>query len=410
MITAEEARRLILENTPRLGVEKVSLESAGGRILAEDLTAREDLPSFDNSAMDGYAVRSVDLAGAAEKNPVELITRETVKAGDFPRTEVGPGEAFRILTGAPVPRGADCVVMQEFTRPGAAGKTCFLRTPKAGEHIRRAGEDVRKGAPLLAVGALVRPYEIGLLAAQGFTDVSVSRKPRVAVLASGDELVPHSAGLQPGKIRNSNGPAMAAALRRWKLEVFDAGIVPDNQGALEARIKELLGQYDILLLSGGVSVGEFDFCKHALEGAGVREIFWGVAIKPGKPLWFGIHRPAGGGTPRPVFGLPGNPVSVLVCVEEFVRGALEAMEGVEPGHSGFHHAGTAANDYPKDDERQRYVFCKVGRNGGEYSVTIIRPQGAAMVGMSCQANALAMRPVGAGPIRKGDPIKFRWLK
>ena len=378
--------------------------------MAEDLPAREDLPSFDNSAMDGYAVRSGDLAGASDKTPAELTRCETVKAGDFPRTEVGVGEAFRILTGAPIPRGADAVIMQEFTRPGAGGKIAFLRTPKVGDHIRRAGEDVRKGDQMLVKGALIRPYEIGLLAAQGFTEVVVARKPRVAVLASGDELVPHSSDIQAGKIRNSNGPAMAAALRRWKLEVVDAGIVPDNQEALEAKIKELLSQHDILLLSGGVSVGEFDFCKRALDGAGVKEIFWGVAIKPGKPLWFGVYRPAGGGTPRPVFGLPGNPVSVLVCVEEFVRGALEAMEGGEPGHSGFNHSGVAANDYPKDDERQRYVFCRVERAGEGYSVAVIRPQGAAMVGMACRANALAMRPIGAGPIRKGDPINFRWLK
>jgi len=404
MIDAAEALRLILERARRLSPETVRVEDAAGRVLAGGIAATEDLPPFDNSAMDGYAARSADLAGATEAAPVELAERDVLRAGDFPSASVGPGEAVRIMTGAPVPPGADCVVMVERTRPAGAGRVAILRAPRAGDHIRRAGEDVRKGTPLLTDGAQLRPFEVALLAAQGRAEVAVTRRPRVGVLATGDELAAAGAPLAPGKIRNSNGPALVAALRRRGYEVRDGGIVRDDLDAIREKIRDLLGWADVLLVSGGVSVGDFDFCKAALEDAGVREVFWKVAIKPGKPLFFGLGRD------RLVFGLPGNPVSVLVCFDEFVRPALEGLEGKSAGHTGFHLAGTVVNDYPKETDRQRYLFCEVTREGGGFLVRIVRPQGSAMIGMACRANALAVHPAGGAPLRRGDVVDFRWLK
>ncbi|MEK7477218.1 MAG: gephyrin-like molybdotransferase Glp [Candidatus Coatesbacteria bacterium] len=404
MIDPAEALRLIMEHARRLPPETVWVEDAAGRVLAGEVTATEDLPPFDNSAMDGYAVRSADLASASEASPVELAERDIIRAGDFPSVSVGPGEAIRIMTGAPVPSGADSVVMVERTRPAAGGRVTILHAPRAGDHIRRAGEDVRRGASLLADGALLRPYEVALLAAQGRVEVAVTRRPRVAVLATGDELAAAGAPLAPGKIRNSNGPALVSALRRRGFEVRDGGIVRDDREAIRGKIRDHLGWADVLLVSGGVSVGDFDFCKAALEEAGVREVFWKVAIKPGKPLFFGVSGD------RLVFGLPGNPVSVLVCFDEFVRPALEGLESKSAGHTGFHLAGTVVNDYPKETDRRRYLFCEVTREDGEFLVRIVRPQGSGMIGMACRANALAVHPAGGRPLRKGDVVEFRWLK
>ena len=404
MITADEALALVMARVKRLPPETVGVEEAAGRVLAGDVTADEDLPPFDNSAMDGYAVRAADLAGASEASPVELAARETIRAGDFPKASVGAGEAARIMTGAPVPPGADSVVMVERTRPGGPGRVAFLHAPRLGDHIRRAGEDVKRGTKVLSDGASLRPYEVALLAGQGRTGVEVTRRPRIAVMATGDELAPAGGPLAPGMIRNSNGPALVSALRRRGLAVTDGGIVPDDREAIRRKIDELLSAADVLVVSGGVSVGDFDFCKAALEDAGVSEVFWKVAIKPGKPLFFGMKGD------KLVFGLPGNPVSVLVCLDEFVRPALEALEGKKGGHSGFHLTGTVVNDYPKETDRRRYLFCEVTREGASFLVRVIRPQGAAMVGMACKANALAVHPAGGPPLHKGDTVEFRWLK
>ncbi len=385
--------------------EDVPLDSAVGRVLAAGLKATTDLPPFNNSAMDGYAVRAADLSGASAEKPVELREKETVRAGGTARKEVGPGETIKIMTGAPLPAGADAVVMVEMARPAGDGRVRFLSSPKAGDHIRRAGEDVMSGELLLKEGTFIRPYEVALLASQGIIVVPAIRRPRVAVLSTGDELVEAEKPLSPGRIRDSNSRALAAALSRWGAEVIRGGIVPDDAAEIERRARDLLDEVDVLLVSGGVSVGEFDLCKDVLEKIGVREVFWKVAIKPGKPLYFGVH-----GGFKLVFGVPGNPVSALVCLEEFVRPALERLQGRGTVHASFHLEGRAGNDYPGAGERQQYVFCNVTREGDDCILAIIRPQGSAMMGMACRADALAVSPAGRGPIRRGDALMFRRLK
>jgi molybdopterin molybdotransferase len=291
--------------------------------------------------------------------------------------------------------------MQERARLKGASVE-VLDTAETGQHIRPRGEDVRRGEPLLRSGAVLRPYEIGLLAAQGIRSIRVVRLPKVAVAATGDELAAAGASLRPGQIRNSNGPALAAALVRWGLPVHDGGIAADGEDSVRKALGPLLAAADVLLVSGGVSVGDFDRTREALLGLGFEQAFWKVAIKPGKPLFFAT---AGR---KLAFGLPGNPVAALVCLEEFVRPALERLQGLSLGHPSYHLRGRALNGYPVPKDRRQYLFC-VARDAGEgFELDVIRPQGSAMLGMACRANALALADTGA--VRRGDTLAFRWLK
>lgn len=409
MIPPDEALRLIFEHARVLGEEKVPLARAVDRVLASEIRAREALPPFDNSAMDGFALRASDIEDATPRNPVELAVLETVRAGETGRLEVKPGQAVRIMTGAPLPRGADSVVMQEMTEPGAGGTVKLAHATRPGSHVRSRGEDVLAGSPLLDAGALIRPYDIALLAAQGITDVPVIRRPRVAVLATGDELVDAREALSPGKIRNSNGPALDAALTRWGVPVVNLGIAPDEPEALRKTLAAASARADVLVVSGGVSVGDFDCTKSVFAALGIREVFWKVAIKPGKPLLFGVLE-APGAAPKLAFGLPGNPIAALVCLEEFVRPALETLQGYAPKHPSYHLTGAALNDYPKPEDRRQYLFCRAEPAPGGYELTIIRPQGSAMLGMASRANALAVAPAGVARVKRGDALQFRWLK
>ena len=404
MIPPDEALRLIFDRVRVLDEERVPLALSVDRVLAADVRASTPLPPFDNSAMDGFALRAADIKDAAPGNPVELDVLETVRAGETGRLEVTPGSAVRIMTGAPLPRGADSVVMVEATEPGAAGKVRMAKATRERSHVRARGEDVAEGSLLLENGALLRPYDVALLAAQGISEVPVVRRPRVAVLATGDELVDHREALAPGHIRNSNGPALIAALSRWGVAAEDLGIAPDEPAALKAVLSAALERSDVVVVTGGVSVGDFDCTRSVFAGLGLREEFWRVAIKPGKPLYFGTL-----GT-KLAFGLPGNPIASLVCLEEFVRPALETLQGYAPKHPSYHLEGRVLNDYPKPEDRRQYLFCRASRAGAAYELDIIRPQGSAMLGMASRANALAIAPAGTGRVRRGEILGFRWLK
>ena len=401
MIAPRTALARILANVTVLGSESVPLVEAVDRVLASDLRACADLPGFNNSAMDGYAVHAADCALGTTR-PLKVLT--VARAGSASRVSVRRGQAVKIMTGAPLPPGADAVVMKEFTAPGPDGMVRILRAPGRGDHIRPRGEDVRRGARLLRKGVRLRPYEIALLAAQGIARVKVVRRPRVAILATGDELASGSGRLAAGKIRNSNGPASASALARWGACVVVSRVVRDDPAALRRAVRAALSRADLVLVTGGVSVGDFDYTQEVLKSVGARIVFWKVAMKPGKPLLLGLH----GG--KPVFGLPGNPVAVMVCLEEFVRPALETLQGHAPGHPSYHLTGTADNAYPKPGERQQYLFCRARTSGDGYRLSIIRPQGSAMLAMACSANALAVAPIGVRRVMPGDRLAFRWLK
>ncbi len=412
MITPDEALDKILTQISPLPGEGVPLEDILGRVLTGDIYAVEDLPPFPNSAMDGYAVKAEDTADASPESPVVLKVKEVIGAGRIAREELGHGEAIKIMTGSPLPAGADTVVMVEMTEMTTDDRVKVFQRPLVGENIRGQGEDVSSGDLLLSGGTQIRPYELAILAAQGITEVQVVRRPRIAVIATGDELVEVSEPLSPGMIRNSNGPTIASTLGKSGVEVKDLGIARDDPEDLRMTIQGILTDVDLLLVSGGVSVGDFDYTRDVMEKLGLEEIFWKVAIKPGKPLLFGIFPPDSDREDRgiPVFGLPGNPVSVLVCLKEFVRPAIEKLQGRVPGYPSYHMNGIVENRYVTPKERQQYLFCKVSRDRGEFRLHVIKPQGSAMMGMACRANALAVSPIGMDRLEPGMVLPFRWLK
>ncbi|MCY1047275.1 molybdopterin molybdotransferase MoeA [Corallococcus sp. bb12-1] len=318
LLPVEEARARILERCATLPTEWVPSDDALGRALAEDVLARRTLPPWDNSAMDGYAVRSADLSSPM---PVRLAVGETVFAGKLPTRAVTPGTCARIMTGAPLPQGADAVVMRERTRSATPDSVEILEAVGPGNFIRPRGEDAREGDVLLKRGTPLGIPELGLLWAQGMTSVPVPRRPRVAVLSTGDELC--RADEPPeGRIVDTNAPALALAVRRAGGLPTLLGIAKDTREAVQEALARTDG-FDVVLTSAGVSVGDHDFVKDALEALGVEQHFWRVAIKPGKPLVVGQRGPT------LFFGLPGNPTSSLVTFELFVRPALRRLLGLE---------------------------------------------------------------------------------
>ncbi len=319
MLEYAEARSLILAAARAPGAESVRLLEALGRTLAEDIKAREDIPPFAKAVMDGYAVRAADTDFPGGASFVELEVVEDLPAGRVGRRAVGPGQAVRIMTGAPIPKGADAVVMVERTeKAGAAVRV--LRSVRPGENIGRAGEDLKKGEVGIERGTDIGPAEQGMLAALNRAAVRVARRPKLAVIATGDEIVEPGERKARGQIRNSNGYSLLAMARAAGAEAEYLGIARDRRASLAAKIRRAAGA-DILVLSGGVSVGDHDLVKDQLESLGVRPVLWKVRIKPGKPVFFGVRGK------QLVFGLPGNPTSAMVTFLIFVRPAIDKMLG-----------------------------------------------------------------------------------
>ena len=321
MIDYSVARDLVLAAAKALPAELIPLSQALGRTLARDVKAREDIPPFTKATMDGFAVRASDTAAAGPggPGPVDLEVVADLPAGRLPRKAVGPGQAVRIMTGAPLPAGADAVVIVEDTESRGQAVT-VRRKVDPGDNLGLAGEDLRKGETAVERGALIGPAEIGMLAAAGLARVPATRRPRLAVIATGDEIVEPGQPKRRGQIRNSNGPALTAMAAAAGAEASYLGIARDKSASLGARLARAKGA-DILVLSGGVSVGDYDLVKAGLEEAGVRPVFWRVRIKPGKPVFFGVRGR------QLVFGLPGNPTSSMVTFHLFVRPALDRLLG-----------------------------------------------------------------------------------
>jgi len=321
MIDYAEARARVLAAAKALPAETVPLASALGRTLARDIKARESIPPFTKATMDGYAVRAADIrpSGSGAAGAVELAVLEDLPAGRISRKPVGPGQAVRIMTGAPLPAGADAVVMVEDTE--SAGRAVRVRRAvEPGDNVGLAGEDIEKGETALEKGTLIGPAEIGMLAAAGLARVPVMRRPKLAVIATGDEIVEPGERKRPGQIRNANGPALAAMAAQAGAAASYLGIARDKTASLASRFARARGA-DILVLSGGVSVGDYDLVKAGLERSGVKSVFWKVRIKPGKPVFFGVRGR------QLVFGLPGNPTSAMVTFLLFVRPAIDRLLG-----------------------------------------------------------------------------------
>jgi len=408
MITPQEAQQKIIQTLSSLPSETVPLQKGVNRVLAKKLYAQENLPPFNNSAVDGYAVCLSDLIEASPDRPIWLHINRVARAGGEKVIGYEHGAGIKIMTGAPIPNPFNAVIMKEdVIAQGDQIQTTYR--PDEGENIRFQGEDIKKGEHLLRKGAILRPYEISLLASQGFSDVPVIRKPLIAFFVTGDELVPASSShpLTDGKIYNSNGPAMMSLLSRWGIPHIDMGVIRDDPDAIEETMRQAFLSGDAVIISGGLSVGDFDYTRPLLEKLGVTILFHGVAVKPGRPLLFGVYRHQG--IEKPVFGLPGNPVAVLVCMEEFVRPALDVMQGLSPSPHRYHLFGETTNAYSLPKGRQQYLFCQVTPCEDRFRIGILPSQGSAMVGQVCKANALALSPIGLSEIKTGETLSFRWL-
>lgn len=360
MLTYEQALQRILKAASPPRAHVVPLREALDHVLAKPLIARSDLPRFDQSAVDGYAVRSRDLL------PRRLIGR--AEAGRPFRGRIRRGETVRILTGAPVPAGADAVVMQEHAIL-QRGHLRIARRLRAGGHIRRRGEDVRRGSRVLSAGAVLRPQEIGLLAAVGHDTVPVYQRPTVAILVTGNEIRPPASLLKPGEIYESNGAMLSALVQQNGARVLRLGQARDTMGPLMAKIRRGLA-CDLLLIAGGVSVGDKDFVRQAAGQCGIAPIFWRVNIKPGMPLFLGRR----GRTL--VFGLPGNPVSVFVTFEEFVKPALSRLMG-RAWRDGYHLPAILADDLSVSPTRRtHFIRVRCTHHNGHAVVAPVKRQGS----------------------------------
>lgn len=395
-LSVGQARKILLEAvTPVDGWEMVHIRSALGRILNRDVIAPFDVPAHDNSAMDGFAARALDL-GAAE-NRLEVVG--TAYAGGAFSGLVGPGQAVRVMTGAVLPRGADTVVIQESAR--VEGETVLLpAVAKPGQNVRRAGEDLAVGRPALLAGRRIGPAELGLLASLGLAEVPVHRRPRVAFFSTGDELTSIGRPLGPGEVYDSNRYSLYGALTRLGLEVLDLGVVRDDPGALEQAFAEAATQADAILTTGGVSVGEADYVREIMGRLGdVR--FWRIDIKPGRPMAFGRLGNAW------LFGLPGNPVAVLVSFYQLVLDALHRLQGLDPlpVHPTFPvPCDSPIRKLPGRRELPRGVLYQAD---GEWRVRLSGNQGSGVLRSMTDANCFICLPEDSGNVDPGDTVEVQ---
>ncbi|MEY2524528.1 MAG: molybdopterin molybdotransferase [Ilumatobacteraceae bacterium] len=389
MISEHEARQYVLDSCTVGDVVEAAIADAVGAVLADDVVAAEDVPPFANSAVDGYAVRSADVAAA----PTRLRVVAEVAAGWSTDRVVESGEAIRIMTGAPMPAGADASVMVEDTERDLDDVVVNKAVSK-GDSIRGVGEDVRVGTELFSAGTVVRPAVAGVLASINARRVRVVRTPRVAVLSTGDELINDGSALRPGQIRESNKTMLLPLVTEAGCEAIDLGVVRDDEAALEAVLRDAAASYDAIVTSGGVSMGEYDVVKAVLSR--IADMRWmQIAIKPAKPFAFGLI--ASGDKRTPVFGLPGNPVSSMVSFELFARPALRKMRG----HSVLDRTTVLAiadDGLPRRPDGKTHYMRVFGAFGadGRYHISSVGAQGSHQLAATSLADAIAIVPDGDG--------------
>lgn len=404
LIEIDAARELVLERARLLGAEPVALGRALGRTLADDATAPAPVPGFDNSAMDGFAVCAADTAGASAERPVELPLAGESRAGHPAIAPLRPGTAIAISTGAMVPEGADAVVRVEDTA-STAHRVRIAVEAEPGSSLRRAGEDLRAGERALAAGTLIGPAELGVLASVGLAEVSARRLPRVSLLTTGDELAEPGERLAPGGVHNSNSFSVGALVERGGGELVAPEIVPDDRARTAVALERALGA-DVAVVCGGVSVGEHDHVRPALAALGAEQVFWGVALRPGKPTWFGTA-PRPGADPTLIFGLPGNPVSAMVTFLLFVRPALLAMLGARP--TAQRATAILDRDYAKAPGRAHLIRCRLELRDDGWHALPAADQGSHVLSSMLGADALAIAPTAAGPIEAGARLEIELL-
>jgi molybdopterin molybdotransferase len=401
-----EARQIVVESCTRLPSEHVPLEQALGRALADDVRSEAAIPPFDNSSMDGFAVRAEDTAAVGAGSPVRLRVVGESRAGRPAESAIGPGEVIRIATGAMIPAGANAILRREDVVE-RNGEIETERRVQAGTYIRLTGEDIRPGQGVLAGGAALGPAELGVLASIGCDPVLCRRRPCVAMISTGDELVDPAAHVRPGQIRDTNSVAVAALASRAGADVTTVARIGDDRDATREAVAEAI-ERDVAVICGGVSVGDHDHVRPVLEELGAEQLFWGVALRPGRPTWFGLNRGgprAGGGL---VFGLPGNPVSVVVTFLLFVRPALRALVGLDP----FSARTTAVLDqaYEKRRGRAHAVRVTLRLAGDGWHAAPTRPEQASHILTSMLgADALAIVSAESEGVAVGESVEVELL-
>ncbi|MBE3554684.1 MAG: molybdopterin molybdotransferase MoeA [Thermicanus sp.] len=406
-IPVEEALARIFGNVKPLGTEKVPLDEAYGRILAEPLIADHTVPPFDKSGVDGYAVIAEETKGASHQNPILLEVIETVGAGSVPHHRLSSGQAIRIMTGAPIPEGANAVIMFEKTeRVTQNGKELIrvLQEMKPGEDISYRGEDVKEGEVLLHPGKRIGPGEMALLATYGYGNCKVFKRPVVGILATGSELLPISRPLEPGKIRNSNSTMLAAQVMRAGAIPKSFGIVVDRLEEMKERIGEILPQVDLLLTTGGVSVGDYDFMYDLYQELGAEVLFDKLLMRPGKPTTVAVQEG------KLLYGLSGNPGAAYVGFELFVLPALLMMMGVPERKAHLPKARAILDeDFKKPSAFPKYVRAIYSYHRKELHVSLAGPDQSSLTSTIQRANCLALIPAGGKGVEKGSEIEIFFL-
>ncbi|MBI4842902.1 MAG: molybdopterin molybdotransferase MoeA [Nitrospirae bacterium] len=401
MISVDGALKAVLGAVKgTLGTEDVHILDLPGRVLAEDIYSRCDIPSFDYSAMDGYAVRSSDIKGASGDNGIRLEVAGEFRAGGDISAKVSEGRAVRIMTGAPIPQGADAVVMVENTK-AAGGIVEVFEEVERGENIRLAGEDIRNGDLVLGNGIILNSAHIGILASMGLSSARVSKMPRVAILATGDEVIAIEDEINPGKVRNSNAYSLYVQVKESGGIPVNKGVARDSRESLRDALKSCL-DCDIIVASGGVSMGEYDYVKDVMKELGMDEKFWKVAMRPGKPNLFGTI--AG----KPFFGLPGNPVSTMIGFEVFVRPAMMKMTGCRVGERKEVEA-LLEEDIKTKKGLRFFIRARTRWNNGGYVTKTTGPQGSGMLSSMVKANSLIIVHEDIDTVKKGSKVKVRFL-
>jgi molybdopterin molybdotransferase len=401
LLEIEEARRLVLGAVTPLAPEPVELGASLGRVLGEDVSAREPVPAFDSSAMDGFAVRAEDVAAASERSPAVLSVIDESRAGAPADLRLGSGEAIAISTGAVIPDGADAIVPVEHTH-GENGRVEVLVGAPAGDHVRRAGDDLRAGQRVLARGVLIEAAELGVLASLGRTQVECARRPRLSLLVSGDELLAPGEPQRAGAIHDSNSLTLSALARGDGADVVSVRRMRDESTETAAALAGAAADADVMVISGGVSVGVHDHVRPGLEALGANAVFWGLALKPGRPTWFGTL----GSTL--VFGLPGNPVSAMVTFVLLVRPALRALLGLprQPRRP----TALMASDYEKPAGRAHAVRCRITVHADGWHCEPTGAQGSHVLSSMLGAEALAIVPTDTVAVRAGERVEIEPLQ
>ena len=381
VLSVEDAKELVIESTTVLETHEVFLEQSLGLVLAQDIISPIDLPLFTNSAVDGYAIRSSDLIATS---PVHLKVVDTIKAGEFPDFSLGIGEAAKIMTGAPVPSGADSIVMIEDTED-QEGVLHILEEVRPKDHMRFQGEEIRKGEIAIKSGTELNPAAVGFIAEMGIKKIKVYRKPKLAMVVSGEELVSPDKDPSPGKIRDTSSIILSTAILQDFAEQLSVERVKDDIADMRDKFMNALEQSDVVIITGGVSVGEYDYVKGVLEEIGIQRIFWGVSQRPGGPLYFGKKEDV------LVFGLPGNPASALVCYYEYVRAAINKMIGKQDLFL-FTIEATLLEEIRKKPGKTNFIRGKLITNNGEYNVKPSGSQGSHILKSFALSNCLIVVP------------------